>query len=46
VLAAIEETLRTTASVACPCEVVGHDAAGQEVSRWVFTWSFRARAAA
>lgn len=44
VLAAIEETLRTTQSVLCPCEVVGHDPNGQEVSRWVFTWSFRARA--
>jgi len=43
VLEAIESTLRSGESVSVPVDVIGHDAQGTEVSRWVFTWSFRAR---
>lgn len=39
----IEKTLATGESLKCPTEVVGYDAKGTEVSRWTFTWSFRAR---
>ena len=40
---ALETTLATGESVECPLPVVGYDAHGEEVSRWRFTWSFRAR---
>ncbi len=40
----IEETLRTGERVTCPTEVVGYDPAGEEISRWTFTWSFKAKA--
>lgn len=43
VIEVIGETLATGASIEAPCEVVGYDPSGEEVSRWVFTWSFRAR---
>lgn len=41
--AAFAETLRSGEQVLCPVHAVGHDAEGVEVSRWTFTWSFRAK---
>lgn len=43
VIEAIEQTLVTGESLTCPTEVIGYDPGGEEVSRWTFTWSFRAR---
>lgn len=43
VRARIEETLETGASLTCDTEVVGYDPGGEQVSRWTFTWAFRAR---
>lgn len=40
---AILATMASGETVTCATDVVGYDPAGQEVSRWVFTWSFRAR---
>lgn len=40
---AIEETLGTGESLKCSTDVVGYDPEGVEVSRWTFTWAFRAR---
>jgi hypothetical protein len=41
--AAVNETLRTGEQVLCPVLAIGHDPEGAEVSKWTFTWSFRAR---
>jgi len=41
--AAILATLESGATVNCATDVVGYDPSGEEVSRWVFTWSFRAK---
>jgi hypothetical protein len=43
VRAHIEQTLQSGASVNCDTEVLGYDPSGAEVSRWTFTWAFRAR---
>lgn len=43
VMAAIERTLASGESLKVDTEVVGYDPHGEEVSRWSFTWSFRAR---
>ncbi|MCB9662852.1 MAG: DUF4442 domain-containing protein [Alphaproteobacteria bacterium] len=43
VRARIEETLATGRALTCDTEVVGYDAGGEQVSRWTFTWAFRAR---
>lgn len=40
---AIESTLASGERVSCPVEVVGFDPVGDEISRWTFTWSFRAK---
>lgn len=39
----IEDTLLTGAPITCDTEVVGYDQGGEVVSRWTFTWAFRAR---
>ncbi|MCB9681212.1 MAG: DUF4442 domain-containing protein [Alphaproteobacteria bacterium] len=39
----IEETLATGAALTCDTEVIGYDPGGEQVSRWTFTWAFRAR---
>jgi hypothetical protein len=41
--AAIGETLGSGENVSCATRVVGYDPDGQEVSRWTFTWAFRAK---
>jgi hypothetical protein len=41
--AAIEETCRTGEAVLVPMETVGRMKDGTEVSRFVFTWSVKAR---
>jgi hypothetical protein len=43
VRAQLEQTLRTGESVKCETEVIGYDPAGEQVSRWLFTWAFRAK---
>jgi hypothetical protein len=40
---AIETTLRTGESLTCATEVIGYDGAGEQISKWTFTWSFRAK---
>ncbi len=39
----ILKTLASGESVLCPTEVIGYDLGGEEVSRWTFTWNFRAK---
>lgn len=41
--AAILQTLSSGETVSCSTDVVGFDPGGVEVSRWTFTWSFRAK---
>lgn len=40
---ALARTLASGEGVTCPTEVVGYDPSGVEVSRWTFTWAFRAK---
>lgn len=39
----IGQALATGERLTCATDVVGYDPAGDEISRWVFTWSFRAK---
>lgn len=39
----IERTLATGESLTCDTEVTGYDPGGEVVSRWTFSWAFRAK---
>ncbi len=39
----LEETIASGERLECPTEVIGYDPSGDEVSRWIFTWSLKAK---